>query len=126
MKKKLLLLLALSGVLTAQADDYGYLTFETIEGAKASVPIASLSIAISGTSLTASGQTFDIENLSRMYFTTTDESTVTTGISQTMTADLDAATEIYDLRGHRVSREQMRRGVYVVKTSKGTYKVNVK
>ena len=128
MKKVLLALAVLMGTVTAQADDYSYLTFELTDGAKASVEITSLTLTISGNTLTAGDQTFTLENLSKMYFSTTDETAqgTATGISETMKADLDEATEIYDLQGHRVSRDQMRRGVYIIKSSKGTYKVNIR
>jgi len=128
MKKVLLTLAVLMGTMTAQADDYSYLTFELTDGAKASVEITSLTLTISGNTLTAGDQTFTLENLSKMYFSTTDETAqgTATGISETMKADLDEATEIYDLQGHRVSRDQMRRGVYIIKSSKGTYKVNIR
>jgi len=121
-------LAVLMGTVTAQADDYSYLTFELTDGAKASVEINSLTLTISGNTLTAGDQTFTLENLSKMYFSTTDETAqgTATGISETMKADLDEATEIYDLQGHRVNRDQMRRGVYIIKSSKGTYKVNIR
>ena len=68
-------------------------------------------------------QSFTLSNLSKMYFSNTDE---TTGISEVMRAELDEATEIYNLQGHKVSKDQMRRGVYVIKTKQGTFKLNVK
>ena len=40
--------------------------------------------------------------------------------------DLDEATDIYDLQGHKVQKEQMRRGAYIVKTKQGTCKIVVK
>ncbi len=126
MKKALLLLVIMIGALSVHADDYTYpyLTFETTDGSKASVSVSGLSITISGTTLTAGSKSFTLTNLSSMHFSTTDEST--TGISEIMTSDLNEATEIYDLRGMKVSKDQMRHGVYVVKTKNGTFKVNVK
>ena len=115
----------LVGVLTAQADSYTYLTFETTDGAKASVSVEGLTLSISGTTLTAGTQSFTLTNLSKMYFSTSDE-TSTTGISEVMKADVDETTEIYDLQGHKVSTDQMRRGVYIVKTKSRTYKMVVR
>jgi len=115
----------LVGTLAAQAEDYTYLTFETTDGAKASVSVASdVTLTISGTTLTVGSQSFTLTNLSKMYFSTSDETT--TGISEVMKADLDEAMEIYDLQGKKVSKDQMRRGVYVIKTKQGTFKLNVK
>ncbi len=114
----------LVGTLTAQADSYTYLTFETTDGAKASVSVASdVTLSFSGTTLTVGTQSFTLTNLSKMYFSASDE---TTGISEVMKADLDEATEIYDLQGKKVSKDQMHRGVYVIKTKQGTFKLNVK
>jgi ethanolamine utilization protein EutA (predicted chaperonin) len=123
MKKIVLFLTMLVGTLTAQASDYTYLTFETTDGAKVSVSVSNLTLSISGTTLTAGTQSFTLSNLSKMYFSNTDE---TTGISEVMRAELDEATEIYNLQGHKVSKDQMRRGVYVIKTKQGTFKLNVR
>ena len=80
MKKILLLLTILVGTLTAHAEEYTYLTFETTDGAKASVAVSDLTLTISGTTLTAGTQSFTLSNLSKMYFSNTDETT--TGISE--------------------------------------------
>ena len=127
MKKILMLLTMLVGMLTAQAEDYTYLTFETTDGAKASVSVEGLTLSISGTTLTTGSQSFTLTNLSKMYFSNTDE-TSTTGIETIDNGQLtiDNSTEIYDLQGHKVSKDQMRRGVYIVKTNSRTYKMVVK
>ena len=126
MKKIILLFTMMVGVLTVQADNYTYLTFETTDGTKASVSVASdITLSFNGALLTVGSQTFTLTNLSKVYFSTSDE-TSTTAISTIMKADLDEATEIYDLQGHKVSKHQMRRGVYVIKTKQGTFKLNVK
>ena len=124
MKRLLFILMMMTGTLAMQAGDYPYLTFETTDGNKISVSTESLTLTISGTTLTAGNQSFTLVNLSRMYFSTSDEST--TGISETMTADLNEVTDIYDLKGNKVSKSQMQKGVYIVKTNKGTFKMTVK
>ena len=126
MKKILLLFMALVGALTAQADDYAYLTFETTDGAKASVAVESLTLTISGTILTAGSQQFTLSNLAKMYFSNTDETA--TGIETIDNGQLtmDNSAEIYDLRGHKVSKSEMRKGVYIVKTNSKTYKMIVR
>lgn len=126
MKKIVLLLFVLVVTLAARANSYTYLTFEMTDGAKVSVSVVSdVTLTISGTTLTIGEQMFALSNLSKMYFSTSDETT-TTGISEVMKADLDEATEIFDLQGHKVTKDQMRRGVYVVKTKSKTYKLVVK
>ena len=125
MKKIVLLFWGLAGVLTSQAESYPYLTFETTDGAKASVPIASLTLNISGTTLTAGSQTFTLSNLSKMYFSSTEEATV---ISEELIVNSEefATATFYDLQGHQVSKAQMKKGVYIVKTKNRTYKLIVR
>ena len=135
MKKLALSFLILVGTPTAQASlspapsptgegsEYTYLTFETTDGAKVSVSVESLTLSISGTTLTAGSQSFTLSNLSKMYFSNTEE---TTGSENISIETLDEAADIYDLQGHKVLKEQMRRGVYIVRTKSKTYKVVVK
>ena len=123
MKKIVFIMMALVGALTVQAEEYTYLTFETTDGAKASVDVSSLALIINGNTLTAGSQTFTLSNLSKMYFSNTNE---TTAIEEITTATLDEAADIYDLQGHKVTKEQMKRGVYIVKTKSKTYKMIVK
>ena len=115
--------MALVGALNVQAEEYAYLTFETTDGEKASVAVSSLTLTISGNTLTAVSQTFTLSNLSKMYFSNSDE---TTAIEEITTATLDEAADIYDLQGHKVTKDQMKRGVYIVKTKSRTYKMIVK
>ena len=105
------------------AENYSYLTFETTDGAKVSVSVSSLSITISGTTLTAGDQSFTLSNLSKMYFSSSNE---TTGIESFTIVDGDDITEIYDLKGSKVSKDQMHKGVYVVKSKNGTHKITVR
>ena len=120
-----LLLAVVIGALTVQAADYTYLTFETTDGAKVSVEASSLSITISGTTLTAGSQKFTLSNLSKMYFSTSDE---TTGLSEELKVKSEEfATAIYDLQGRKVTKDELRSGqVYIVKTKSGNHKIAVK
>ena len=122
MKKVFLLLTVLVATLTVQAEGYTYLTFETTDGAKASVAVENLTLTISGT--TAGSQQFTLSNLSKMYFSASDETA--TGIEEINSAAIEEATDIYDLQGHKVSKEQMKKGVYIVKTNSRTYKMVVR
>lgn len=125
MKKLSFMLLVWLTSLTASADGYQYLTFETTEGAKISIPAESLTMTFSGTTLKAGEQTFILENLVKMYFSNADE---TTGIEPVQGSWLTVhGSEYYDLQGHQVSKDQMRSGqVYIVKTNRGTHKLTVK
>lgn len=123
MKKMILSLSMMASTLSAMAEDYPYLTFETADGTKTSISTASLTINIQDGKLMAGAMELTLADLSKMYFSTSDE---TTGIEEVSIATLDDTSYIYDLQGRKVSKEQMRRGVYVIKTKNGTRKVNVK
>ena len=125
MKKIVLLFMTLVGALAVQAEEtYTYLTFETTDGAKASVPATGLSLKIDGNTLTAGSQQFTLSNLSKMYFSASDESA--TGIEGITSETPDEDADIYDLQGHKVTRAQMKKGVYIVKTKERTYKIMAK
>lgn len=119
MKRIVMLLALMTSLLAVQAADYTYLTFETTDGAKTSVNVSSLSLTISGTTLTAGTQSFTLTNLSKMYFSTADETT-TTGIEAITAVTLDEAAEIYDLQGRKVQKSALQKGMaYIVKTKTG-------
>ena len=77
MKRIILFLTILVGTLTAQAEDYTYLTFETTDGAKTSVDVSSLPVTINldNSTLTIGDKTFALADLSKMYFSTQSETT---------------------------------------------------
>ena len=124
MKKIALLLMTLvGGGLAVQADDnYTYLTFEITDGAKVSVSVSSLPVTINldNSTLVIGNETFALADLSKMYFSTQSE---TTGIQEINSATTDEAADIYDLQGHKVTKAQMKKGVYIVKTNSKTYKI---
>ena len=125
--KRLFMALAtlLLGLTAIHAGDYPYLTFELTDGTKASVSVSQLQLSINGTTLTAGSQSFTLTNLAKMYFSATDESSAT-GISSIDIIGNDDITDIYDLQGHKVTKDQMKKGVYIVKTKDRTYKIAVK
>lgn len=108
---------------SAMADDFHYLTFVTTDGAKASVEISALSMTIDGTTLVAGNQTFPMSNLSKMYFSVSDETSSATGIRQLDNLNSQEILAVYDLQGHKIAKEEMKKGVYIVKTQGGTYKI---
>ena len=113
----------MAGTLAAHADDYPYLTFELTDGTKTSVDVTSLSLSISGTTLTAGDQSFTLSNLSKMYFSADDQ---TTDIQHITITNWDKVSEIYDLNGRKVTKDQIQRGVYIVKSKNKICKVVVK
>ncbi len=120
------MVLVVFATLAATAGEYDYLTFETTDGAKASVSVDGLTLTVSGTTLTAGDQSFTLSNLSRMYFSDADETTGIERIYDSVSSDVQSATDIYDLQGKKVTKDQMIKGVYIVKSKQGTYKIAVK
>ena len=126
MKSFILGILMMIGTLPAMAAKYPYLTFELTDGAKVSVSVSSLTVTVSGKTLKAGTQTFTVSNLSKMYFSSTDETSGVTAIDELTADDLDGK-EIYDLNGHRMpSDAQLPRGVYIVKSKNKTCKIVVR
>ena len=126
MKSFILGILMMIGTLPAMAGNYPYLTFELTDGAKVSVPVSSLSLSFNGNTLKAGSQTFTVSNLSKMYFSSTDETSGVTAIDE-LTADDLEGKEIYDLNGHRMlSDSKLPRGVYIVKSKNKTCKIVVR
>ena len=120
------------GTLPTMAESYPYLTFELTDGTKVSVSVSSLTLTVNGTTLKAGSQTFTISNLSKMYFSSTDETSGVTAIDE-LTADDFEGKEIYDLNGHKIELQitnyelpKLPRGVYIVKSKNKTCKIVVK
>lgn len=111
MKKAVFLLTMMGGMLTAHAADYPYLTFETADGTKTSVSTESLTISISSSVLTAGSASFNLADLSKMYFSESDVSAVESVQENALDA---ASVKYYDLQGREVSPDQMKQGVYIM------------
>lgn len=124
MKKLLMTVIVMTGMLPALAGDYSYLTFELTDGTKTSVSSTALTITIQDDKLMVGLQKFNLADLSKMYFSISDESA--DGIEEVNISNLDDVTDIYDLQGRKVNKEQMKSGIYVIKTKKGTFKVSVR
>ena len=125
MKSLLFSLMAMMAILTVQASEmpYTYLTFETTDGAKASVEMSSLKLTFSGTTLTIDTETYPISNLRKIYFSATDETNTTAIDALAGSYQPTEALGIYDLQGHRVSKSDMKRGIYIMKNKDKTYKM---
>lgn len=132
MKSFILGILMMVGTLPTMAESYPYLTFELTDGTKVSVSVSSLTLTVNGTTLKAGSQTFTISNLSKMYFSSTDETSGVTAIDE-LTADDLEGKEIYDLNGHKIELQitnyelpKLPRGVYIVKSKNKTCKIVVR
>lgn len=122
MKRIFLILLVLIG-LRGYAAEFPYLTFQLNDGGKCSFPSAGLTIDIAGNVLTVSQNSFTVSNLSAMYFSAIDETSGVKGIS---TDQISSDAAIYNLNGNRIKKDQMDKGVYLVRDKNGTYKIIVK
>lgn len=132
MKSFILGILMMVGTLPTMAGNYPYLTFELTDGTKVSVSVSSLTLTVNGTTLKAGSLTFTISNLSKMYFSSTDETSGVTAIDE-LTADDFEGKEIYDLNGHKIELQitnyelpKLPRGVYIVKSKNKTCKIVVR
>ena len=127
MKSFILGILMMVGTLPTMAESYPYLTFELTDGTKVSVSVSSLTLTVNGTTLKAGSQTFTISNLSKMYFSSTDETNGGATAIEELTADDLEGKEIYDLNGHKLDSDaQLPRGVYIVKSKNKTCKIVVR
>ena len=102
----------------------GYMVFTLNDGTMKSITASGLTLSFTDGNLSAkSGNnelTIPLNSLKVMAFSKNG----VTAIGDTM-AD-DDSEEIYDLQGHRVTRAEMRKGVYIIKTKNRTYKVNIR
>ncbi len=131
MKKIAIVFLLLVSALTTSAEGFPYLTFELTDGSKVSVDVTQLTLAISGNTLKAGSLSFTLTNLSKMYFSNTNETT--TGIEDVDEQALSdfSIAEVYDLNGRRIlngssMKGRLPQGVYIVKTREKTYKMMVR
>lgn len=123
MKKLILSLFCSLAIMTAEAKSFPFLTFVTTDGFMVSVPSEAIAISFDGDHLVVGEKTFVISNLSKMYFSETD---LTTGIETVLSDEWNDTAEIYDLKGRRIAKEDIRKGVYIVRTTNGTYKITAK
>jgi hypothetical protein len=133
MKKRTILSMSLLlTALMASADNtYGYLTFQKSDGVEQSVSVEGLKMTFSsGQVVVSSGSstaTFNLSDLSKMYFSDT-----ATGI-ETVSADAsgDATVQAWTLSGVSLgsfsslseARQKLSKGVYIVKQGEKTFKI---
>lgn len=131
MKKLFLTLLAVMAMLSARADGYPYLLFQTTDGTIHAMSVESLSIEISGTQLVVTNsdetKTFALTDLNRMFF-----SEDITGIDEMFSSDYGEVT-VYTIMGIFVGKypdanealNALDKGLYLFKTKYNTIKIAV-
>lgn len=128
------LLLLAAQTASAELYDYPYMAFQTADGTVKTVPVSSLSLAITDGKLIATSgdetESFTLTNLSKMYFTTSAE---VTKVKNPEKAD-SSEVEVTSLAGIpcgtfpsvEAARQSLPAGMYIVKSSKATLKIAVK
>lgn len=124
------MLTALCG--NVRASDYSYLVFTLTDGTTQSIVTTNLSLTFNNGNLTAKNETdtliIPLANLQKMEFSN-DEATVIeeyASFGQNQTLIFDNSADIYDLRGSRITKDQMRKGIYIIKQGNKTYKITVR
>ena len=113
MKRLLLILMTMAGAMTAQADDYPYLTFQTQDGTLTSVATSSLTLAIeSGQLVVNDGEkTFTLTDLKKMYFSTDDATAI-----ESLTDKKQTTAESglwFTIDGRMLSGKPSQKGIYI-------------
>ena len=90
----------------AMADEYKYLTFELTTGERLSVEASALTMTLSGTALVAGNQTFELSNLSKMYFSKSDDTT--TGVNGLEVDGNKDVVAVYDLQGKVIDQKDIK------------------
>ena len=111
-----------------EGSGFPYLTFETTDGAKVSVATKALTLAISGTTLTAGQHTFDLTSLAKMYFTNIDETAGIDDVERSTQSDERSTFNIHrsTFNVYRSASNTLKKGLNIVKTKQGTKKILVK
>ena len=133
MRKSLIIVAALLGVMQASAEEYSSFSFQKADGEVITMGIESLTMTVSDGKLIVTNadgsKEFAVADLSKMFF-----STGTTAISETNTDSLGGKIAVYSLDGiYRGSfdnksqiAEQLGRGVYLIKDNSNTTKMAVR
>ena len=128
MKKKIILYSLLSLLASNLiAADYDYMVFTLKDGTTQSIPSMGLVLSFEDGNMKATNGsqtiTIPLTSLDKMAFS--DDTTGIETIENTqMTIDDNA--EIFDLQGRMVTKDQMQKGIYIIKTNNRTYKMLVK
>ncbi len=127
MRKRIIILSVLAAISSQLLDEeFGYMVFTLNDGSVQSIAANGLNMSFTGGNLTAkngtSTLTIPLTDLKSMVFSNDEVS----GIGQMDSKTTDNTTEVYDLQGHKVSKEHLRKGIYLVKTKNGTHKMTIK
>jgi uncharacterized protein YegP (UPF0339 family) len=132
MKKLFVFLFLAASALPSLADNYPYLNFTKADGTVTSLSVSDLQLVVSDGKLLITNNdgstTFQLSDLSKMYFTDT-----ATGIFSVKSAAADEAVTVYSLMGVNLgsyesaakAKAQLKPGVYLLKSNSKTTKTVV-
>ena len=134
--KRLLITLVISAAIVhfAQAGDFTYLTFRSVDGKEISFSVSQLKITFSNGQLVAenseTNQTISLSDLNKMYFT----NSAVTNIEKDQPIADEAGVEVFTTAGVNMGRfsslsqakQTLSTGAYIVKQSDKTYKIAIK
>lgn len=135
MKKILVIIIALTGVLLARAYDYPFIVFQNTDDTTTTLSVESLTISIADGQLTvANGEgtcSLPLSSLSKMYFSQTGGQT---SISELLVADADGQVTVYTVGGRQMgtyasvekAKSALRPGLYIIKGRNRTLKITIK
>lgn len=132
--KKTILTMALAAIsaVGSYADDYGYLTFEALDGAQTSVAVDNLKITVVDGNLVVSNgtesATLSVASLSKMFFSSTS------GVDNAILPEGSTEVKAYALSGVCVGTYRtvataaaaLPKGVYILKSGNETKKITVR
>ena len=138
MKKVLVLIAALAATISTQADSFDYLTLERSDGSTVTLTAVGLEIKFNGTELvatnatTSESATITLSELASMYFSNNKQNTdaINTVEDTAQVWSISDVEEMFDLSGRRIDasarKTALRPGIYVVRKSNETKKIQVK
>ena len=155
MKKLLLSLFFVSIITAAKADgEYPFLTFESSDGSVTSIVVlrtsnidettgssselVPLELTVSDGTLVATNEdgnvVFTLSDLTKMYFSLKDETSIVDGIDIISSLPVDNTAEVYTLSGIRLgkfkdiesAKSVLTSGVYIINTNNHKIKISIK
>lgn len=133
MKKFLIPTMALMLAMSASAETYPYLSFQTVDGSVVSLKSSNLNLTIEDGKLVVQNDEgsnkFVLTDLARMFFSKSTETAITnlnTDVNSTLQVYTTSGVFLGEFDSERSLRRSVSSGIYVVKTNGRTLKMAVK
>ena len=119
MKRFSFIFLFLVCVLLLKAQN-SYLTLEMRDGSKLSIPVSMQKLVFSGDTLNIDNKSLPLSSICKICFSNIDESS---DIESIYKDDINNIIDYYDLQGHRLTKEWLKKGIYIVRTKRSSNKM---